>query len=619
MRWWGSLVCIALVGCTSERRAPEPVHAQAGAALMSTSTMLDARENFACATLPNGSLFAAGGGAVGGIGSSTAEVMDPTTLHWSYTDPMHQGRSQHAAIALADGRILVAGGYSSDVGDLSSVEIFDPTKNTFVVTGAMGVPRRNAALAKLADGTIVAAGGGTKSLQRFDVASGTWKDLPSTFAAHDPAIVVALAKGGALIAGPGGAPEVLDAALGTYTVTAPQVVGRTNAGYAALADGSALALGGIDGSGMPLKSTEVLDPTTRLWSLGVDMLNPRMLPSAIADTNQIFLASGSDSTAVELYFNAQFYATGALGTARTGTCVADFPASYGEAWLGGVTAGVSPGPSRAVDIWLHQPDGASCSVYPECGGGDCIAGVCNSGPDASADAPTPPDAATDSRSEVASPADAAAVDPTTIAHCLRDADCPTGHCSDGVCCDSACTDRCHSCVLPGSVGRCAEEPVGVDLRGECGAALACTGTCGPAGTCIGAGAGTQCSPAHCTTESHGVGPAACDIKGAACPTQRAVEFACEPYACDPTLGACAESCRTSADCAGGFLCDAPSKTCVAATPSAKAGCQIAPASSERSPSFFALTIACAMLMITRGPLRRATRKRSRRAQAFADR
>jgi len=37
---------------------------------------------------------------------------------------------------------------------------------------------------------------------------------------------------------------------------------------------------------------------------------------------------------------------------------------------------------------------------------------------------------------------------------------------------------------------------------------------------------------------------------------------CEPYLCDSVVGTCLMSCATSADCAGGFLCDIEAARCV---------------------------------------------------------
>jgi hypothetical protein len=152
----------------------------------------------------------------------------------------------------------------------------------------------------------------------------------------------------------------------------------------------------------------------------------------------------------------------------------------------------------------------------------------------------------------------------TFQRCTKGSDCSTGFCVDGVCCDTACNDRCHSCALLSNPGKCTVEPIGVDLRSDCGPANTCLGTCDGAGQCIGAGAGTMCARNRCTGPSTGVGPAYCAAPGAKCPTDDGVVFDCAPYICEPAFGACRTQCNSSADCANGFVCEGASKTCVPA-------------------------------------------------------
>ena len=150
--------------------------------------------------------------------------------------------------------------------------------------------------------------------------------------------------------------------------------------------------------------------------------------------------------------------------------------------------------------------------------------------------------------------------------CSRGSECPSGFCVEGVCCDSACGDRCHSCALLSNPGKCTLEPIGVDLKSECGPALACLGTCGDKGECVGSGTGTMCARNRCTGPSTGAGPAYCGGPGAKCPTDDAFPFNCEPYICEPAFGACRTVCVTSNDCAQGFTCDTATKSCLPIPP-----------------------------------------------------
>jgi hypothetical protein len=168
--------------------------------------------------------------------------------------------------------------------------------------------------------------------------------------------------------------------------------------------------------------------------------------------------------------------------------------------------------------------------------------------------------------------------------CTKASDCTTGFCVDGVCCDSACTDKCSSCALLSNPGKCTVEPVGVDLRNECGPANQCLGTCDGAGQCIGAGKGTMCGRNRCTSSSSGVGPAYCAAPGAKCALDDAVPFECSPYACEPAFGACRSTCAASTDCANGFICDTTAKNCVPtpAPPADEGGCAFGGPSQNKS-------------------------------------
>jgi hypothetical protein len=161
--------------------------------------------------------------------------------------------------------------------------------------------------------------------------------------------------------------------------------------------------------------------------------------------------------------------------------------------------------------------------------------------------------------------------PVSVQTCAKDADCSTGFCVEGVCCDSRCDQGCHSCALLTSPGKCTEEPIGVDLKQDCGPAFTCLGTCGPGGECIGAGKGSMCARNRCTGPSAGVGPAYCSAPGARCDENEVVPFECSPYVCAPAFGACLTGCTSSLDCADGFVCDLGSKVCVAVAPAEDSG------------------------------------------------
>ena len=166
-------------------------------------------------------------------------------------------------------------------------------------------------------------------------------------------------------------------------------------------------------------------------------------------------------------------------------------------------------------------------------------------------------------------------------------------------------------------GACTPEPIGVDLKSECGPALSCLGTCDGAGACIGAGKGTMCGRNRCTGPTVGVGPAFCAAAGATCPTDDAVKFDCAPYNCEPAFGACVTTCKSSEDCARGFSCDLATRACVAlgqAAPEEDSGCTLAAPSpgehSQTGAGWMLLALALIRRVAQGRPGRRRTSPRS---------
>ncbi|WP_437680745.1 hypothetical protein [Sorangium sp. So ce131] len=181
--------------------------------------------------------------------------------------------------------------------------------------------------------------------------------------------------------------------------------------------------------------------------------------------------------------------------------------------------------------------------------------------------------------------------PADIGLCVEAGECPPDKfCVSGVCCDTPCTEPCFSCVLPGSLGRCTLEPMGVDLHHDCGLEGACLSTCGPEGRCMGAGPGTQCAPWRCIDEGRAQGPAYCPSEGAACNLDAREELDCNGFRCNPVVGWCYDRCTSVAECAPGWVCGSEG-TCVA-PPSISAGrdpgCSAAPHGDGNTPWLAAL-------------------------------
>jgi hypothetical protein len=276
---------------------------------------------------------------------------------------------------------------------------------------------------------------------------------------------------------------------------------------------------------------------------------------------------------------------------------------------------------------------SSCLVDGDCTSGVCdvASGACVAAIDAGVDAPdaadtapeTSPDTGADDTS-VDTAVDTGAADTREIAEvgapklpaqptvenfqrCNKDAECKTGHCVEGVCCDTECKEACHSCALITSPGICTLEPIGVDLKNDCGPGLSCLGTCGGKGECIGAGPGTQCARNRCTSPSTGIGAAYCPAPGVSCATDDAVPFDCGAYACEPAFGACLTSCGGTQDCAPGKVCDVGTKTCVtpATDPGSDSGCAVSADEPGRAAGSAGVALAFVALGLARARRRRA--------------
>ncbi|MGZ5967465.1 MAG: Kelch repeat-containing protein [Polyangiales bacterium] len=569
------LFAVVLASCSQPTR--ERVAESRAKSTRSVHPMLESRGHNACVELPlgKGPVMIASDIAGGGY-SNTAEILDPSAGTWSYTaGKMTQGRWDHSAALLPSGKVLVAGGYADDKSpqELSSAEIFDPATGTFTSTGSMTDTRKLFALVVPKDGKPLAIGGvgymaPVISVERFDPSTNTWTTIAPLNNIHSPTQAVVMADGtSVMVTGSiDSPPEIFDGTK--WTATAAQAYFNEVATLTLLDDGRVLATGGDEGGPVTARA-QVYDPKTKAWKEVGSMAHVRVGHSAVkVSSGLVMVAGGSPSGDVEAFDPSTntFSVVGFLATPRDSACATTYGA--GAIFAGGALPGSGNVYIPTVDVWEPSAPLETCKLDAECVTGKCVMGQCALlGDGGVGDSGLPPsDGGFD-----AQPSGAPPVTPGTFQHCAKNSECSTGHCVEGVCCDTACDQTCHSCVLPSSPGKCSPEPVGVDLKGECGAALSCTGTCGPEQKCIGSGPGAQCAKSRCTSASAGVGAATCTAAGAACPTEQAVPFDCGAYACEPAFGACLSSCSSSADCAGGYVCDTASKTCAASAPSGDSG------------------------------------------------
>jgi hypothetical protein len=291
----------------------------------------------------------------------------------------------------------------------------------------------------------------------------------------------------------------------------------------------------------------------------------------------------------------------------TGKCVAPIPdAGPVDTGVDTAVADTAPAPDTAVADTAPAPDTA---LAPDTAIADTDV----------ADTAAAPDTATaeDTRgvAEVGAPKLPVTPIISGFQRCHEDGECGSSHCVEGVCCDTACKEACHSCALLSSPGICSLEPIGVDLKNDCGPGLSCLGTCGAAGECIGSGTGTQCARNRCTGPSTGLGPAYCPGPGAQCDTNGQVPFDCGAYACEPAFGACLVKCSTTDECAPGNVCDPATTLCgpMPTPPSTSGGCTLGAPGTEGASTSAGLSAAGAAL----AALAFARRRRARGGASIA--
>jgi MYXO-CTERM domain-containing protein len=152
--------------------------------------------------------------------------------------------------------------------------------------------------------------------------------------------------------------------------------------------------------------------------------------------------------------------------------------------------------------------------------------------------------------------------------CTAALDCQSRFCVDGVCCESSCEGSCLRC---GASGKCEKVLAAAD-PGTCAGTLACDaqGACKKAlgSTCR---AGDECSTGFCADGfcCNSSCDGACDVCNATpgtctiAPEGTAGTPSCSPNRCNGADATCPTECARDDQCAGGFNCDRPTKTCIA--------------------------------------------------------
>jgi N-acetylneuraminic acid mutarotase len=241
------------------------------------------RTNLATAEL-RGLVYAIGGYIESGP-SDLVETYNPRTGRWAKGLSLPQRRAGPAAASL-NGLLYVAGGELSDATFTRSVVVYDPRKNTWRSVAPMRTARERHKLVA-AGGYLYAIGGDNKAnppvagevkslttVERYDPKSNSWRTMNPMIESRTLSCVVQttvgkrrvlVAVGGADYAadgtrvGPRRTTEVFDLETGRWTLLKVLLpTGRASHDCATEADGTVLAIGGINSRFIPVPNVDAL-------------------------------------------------------------------------------------------------------------------------------------------------------------------------------------------------------------------------------------------------------------------------------------------------------------------------------------------------------------------------
>ncbi|MEK6206401.1 MAG: kelch repeat-containing protein [Chloroflexota bacterium] len=239
------------------------------------------------------------------------DIFRPSQGGWAVGAPLRHPRSDHAATALQDGRVLVTGG-NFNTTLLSASEIYNPRTDRWTDAAPMPRSRTQLSAVTLFDGRVLVAGGidfdgaATNTTFIYDPRTDSWTDGPLMTHARNQQVVVALPNGDVLFAGGNGVASGTselyrfneDRFVASGTLVTPRLVAQG----AALPDGRVILSGGLPlrmHEFAPLRSVEIWDPKTGLWSELPPAPTPRAWGSIVIVRGVVYQLSGTgqDETA----------------------------------------------------------------------------------------------------------------------------------------------------------------------------------------------------------------------------------------------------------------------------------------------------------------------------------
>jgi len=235
----------------------------------------------------------------------SVDVYRPLQRGWVLAAPLKHKRSDHAAAALQDGRVLVTGG-NANTTLLASTEIYNPRSDKWTAAAPMPRARTQHSAVTLLDGRVLVTGGidadgaPTNTTFIYDPGTDSWTDGPLMTVARFQQVAVALPTGDVLYAGgdgvASGTSEVYRFGEGRFVDSGTLVTPRLVAQAAALPDGRVVLSGGLPlrmHEFAPLRTVEIWDPKTGLWTALPSAPTPRAWGTIVIVRGVVYQLSGT--------------------------------------------------------------------------------------------------------------------------------------------------------------------------------------------------------------------------------------------------------------------------------------------------------------------------------------